>query len=271
MKQWILFAGRYVVWDKYVKNKYLSIRGNHMLGNIGSVAKYPSALVLIFVNLIPLYGVLFMEWSGMQVLLAYWAESAIIGFFTILKMLMAKARLSLILFFMLQVVLFILGYLFFIVCVLPRFVPGMGMDVNILTTLGYDVPKIVGLILSVFGDNIGDWIFFVLMLAMSHGVSFLSNYIGRKEYLNMGELYNRLIVLGPKYWSRHPVMAALYNRLITMHFAIIFGVVMNAMFFVKFAGTPLLIMVAFKIWFDVGCHLNERENAAKNLIQPSFP
>ncbi|OIO22954.1 hypothetical protein COX84_07215 [Candidatus Micrarchaeota archaeon CG_4_10_14_0_2_um_filter_49_7] len=103
-----------------------------MLGEIGSAAKYPPALVLIFVNLIPLYGVLFMGWSGMLVLLAYWAESAIIGFFMILKALVAKARLSLILFFMLEGGLFILGYLFFIVCVLPRFVPGMDVDVNMV-------------------------------------------------------------------------------------------------------------------------------------------
>jgi len=111
----------------------------------------------------------------------------------------------------------------------------------------------------------------VLMLAMSHGVSFLSNYIGRKEYLNMGNLYNRLLSLSPRYWPRYPVTAVLYNRLITMHFALISGVIMSAMFSVKFAGIPVLIMVAFKIWFDLRCHLNERENAATNLIQPSSP
>lgn len=48
--------------------------------------KKKSALFLIFSNLIPLYGVFFQNWDAFWIVLLYWTENLIIGFFNVLRM-----------------------------------------------------------------------------------------------------------------------------------------------------------------------------------------
>lgn len=50
-----------------------------------------STRALIIANLIPLFGVLFLRWSIITILLTYWSETVIIGFYTALKMAKAEA------------------------------------------------------------------------------------------------------------------------------------------------------------------------------------
>src|SRR5208282_6602496 len=45
----------------------------------------PSVWILVVVNLIPAFGVLFLDWSLYSVLMLFWMETAIIGFYQILK------------------------------------------------------------------------------------------------------------------------------------------------------------------------------------------
>lgn len=45
-----------------------------------------SALALIAANLAPLAGVLFSKWGIGEVMVLFWAESAVIGFYTVLKL-----------------------------------------------------------------------------------------------------------------------------------------------------------------------------------------
>ena len=45
-----------------------------------------SGLALIGANLVPLAGVLFLGWDLASVIVLFWAESAVIGFYTALKM-----------------------------------------------------------------------------------------------------------------------------------------------------------------------------------------
>jgi hypothetical protein len=45
----------------------------------------PSTLALILANLVPLVGAVFMDWKLSNVMVLYWAESAVIGFFNICK------------------------------------------------------------------------------------------------------------------------------------------------------------------------------------------
>ena len=44
-------------------------------------------LALVAANLVPLAGALFLGWDLAAIMLLYWAESAIIGFFNLCKML----------------------------------------------------------------------------------------------------------------------------------------------------------------------------------------
>jgi len=46
----------------------------------------PSSIVLILANLVPLVGVLYFDWSVLDILLLYWTESVIIGLVNVLRM-----------------------------------------------------------------------------------------------------------------------------------------------------------------------------------------
>lgn len=89
-------------------------------------------------------------------------------------------------------------------------------------------------------------------LFLSHGASFLFNYIGRGEYL----------VASP---SRQ--MGSAYGRVFVLHLTIIFGSLV-----VAFLGAPigaLLILVGLKTAFDLGLHL--REHRASGPPLPTGP
>jgi hypothetical protein len=85
-------------------------------------------------------------------------------------------------------------------------------------------------------------------LFLSHGASFLLNYVGRGEYLTTTPMRQ---------------MAAPYGRVVVLHLTIIFGA-----FAIAFIGAPigaLLILVVLKTALDLALHLRERRSAASPL------
>lgn len=52
-----------------------------------------SALVLVLANLIPLIGVLFFDWSLLTILVLFWIENGIVGFWNIPRILLARGSL----------------------------------------------------------------------------------------------------------------------------------------------------------------------------------
>lgn len=102
---------------------------------------------------------------------------------------------------------------------------------------------------SVFGDL--EWTYVALAAAalfISHGASFVLNYIGRGEYLTA---------------SPTRQMASAYGRVVVLHLTIIFGSMV-----VAFLGAPigtLLILVGLKTAFDLGLHLREHRAAGTAL------
>ena len=85
-------------------------------------------------------------------------------------------------------------------------------------------------------------------LFISHGASFLFNYLGRGEYLTA---------------SPARQMGAPYARVIVLHLTIIFGSMV-----VAFLGAPigaLLVLVGLKTAFDLNLHLRERRAADERL------
>ena len=82
-------------------------------------------------------------------------------------------------------------------------------------------------------------------LAISHGVSFWTNYVGRREYRTL---------------SPAEVMAQPYGRLVIMHLTIIVGAFVSI-----FLGTPLgslLVLVALKTALDLLFHLRQHRVVA---------
>ena len=49
----------------------------------------PSAIALLLANLVPLYGVLYLDWSVLALMVLLWLEVILIALFTVLRMLCA--------------------------------------------------------------------------------------------------------------------------------------------------------------------------------------
>jgi hypothetical protein len=83
------------------------------------------------------------------------------------------------------------------------------------------------------------------LLAVSHGISFSVNYLGRGEYLHV---------------SPEQQMMSVYGRVIVLHLTIIFGA-----FVIGFFGTPfaaLVLLVGLKTLIDLFFHLREHRRAS---------
>jgi hypothetical protein len=91
-------------------------------------------------------------------------------------------------------------------------------------------------------------------LFISHGASFLFNYLGRREYLTASPMRQ---------------MGAPYARVVVLHLTIIFGA-----FVVAFLGAPigaLLVLVVLKTAFDLGLHLREHRAAGPPVATEAAP
>ncbi|HXG27113.1 MAG TPA: DUF6498-containing protein, partial [Candidatus Binatia bacterium] len=99
---------------------------------------------------------------------------------------------------------------------------------------------------AVFGELVWSAVLIgAVALFLSHGASFVLNYLGRGEYLTA---------------SPGGQMAAVYGRVVVLHLTIIFGSVV-----VAFLGAPigaLLVLVILKTAFDLGLHLRQRRRSA---------
>jgi len=188
----------------------------------------PSALILIVANLVPLAGAVFLDWSLSDVMVLYWAESAVIGFFNLCKIAVIGrwAALAAGPFFLGHFGGFMSVHFLFIYTL---FVKGLnGADGG-----GDDLADVAQLF-------IGLWPALVALFA-SHAFSFFQNFLGRREFRRR---------------SLRNQMSEPYSRIIFMHLVLIFGGGLTMIL-----GEPapvLLIVIALKIYFDVKAHIRER-------------
>ncbi len=196
-----------------------------------------SVLALIAVNLLPIGGVLFFDWSVFDVLLLFWAENLIIGAFNVARMVTLLKRekrrnmFFLIPFFCFHYGMFTLVHLIFL---LAMFAPDNGES-----------------------SRSGTLLWPLLGLVVSHGLSFFQNFIGQQEY---------------KHISEQQLMSDPYGRIVIMHITILAGG-----FVIMQLGEPvyaLVLLVALKIVIDVAMHLRShrrrqhREQVARNIANP---
>ena len=144
----------------------------------------PSVLALILVNVLPIVGVLFLDWTIVEVIMLYWSESAVIGIFCLFKMWLIDPWASLI--------------------VAPFFTLHYGgfMAGHLLLVYGFVFPD-EGLMTEYWeGGNVISFLTLsFLALFVSHGISFFQNFIGRTEYVardireQMGEPYTRILIM----------------------------------------------------------------------------
>lgn len=192
----------------------------------------PSALVLVAANLVPLVGVLGFHWTVFSVLLLYWCENVVVGAFNILRMLTATptdvaadaGKLFLIPFFTFHYGMFAMVHGIF---VLTLFGPG-----------GHISPSPRAFIAAV--SAAGVW-YGVLAIVLSHGFSFLHNYIAGGEFRRA---------------SLPQLMFQPYARVMVLHVTILLGG-----FAAKAMGAPLaalIVLIALKTGIDLRAHLAER-------------
>jgi len=188
----------------------------------------PSSLALIFANLVPVAGTVFLGWDLSDVMVLYWAESAVIGFFNLCKIVVIGRWMALLAgpFFLGHFGGFMAVHFLFIYTLFVKGLQGMN-------DAGGDLAEVAQLFIALSPA--------LAILFASHAYSFFTNFIGRREYRGK-TVQNQ--------------MSEPYSRIIFMHLVLIFGGGLTL-----FLGelTPvLLIVIALKIYFDVKAHLKER-------------
>ena len=196
---------------------------------IRQVFKNPSTVILILSNLIPLFGVLFLEWNIFSILILYWAETAVIGLYTIFKIIIFHRWKAIVLapFFVVHFGIFMFGHLIFIVVLFAN--PDGLSSYNVGNTPSYLL--IVSLIkpLAIAFSS----------LVLSHGYSFFVNYVGNKEYLER---------------TKDPFLSP-YGRIVIMHLTVLFGGFLSMIF--GNAVFALVLMVIMKIVVDALFHMRQ--------------
>lgn len=220
----------------------------------------PSSLVLIAANLVPVAGVLWFDWSVLEILLLYWTESVVIGVVNVLRMASSQSgnlfagfihtgadspatalfesaggllpihrgiKVFLIPFFVLHYGMFCYGHLLAVVALFT----GTGLHGSLLGAI----------------PSIQDYAFWTAVAAilLSHLFSFVVNFLGKGEYKRTG-----LAAL----------MQRPYGRIVVMHITIIVGAGL-----VMWLSNPLpmlLVLVVAKIVLDLKLHNRERSKFA---------
>jgi hypothetical protein len=201
--------------------------------------RQPSVIALILANLVPVFGVLFLHWEVFPLMFLFWSENLIIGAFNVLKMLTANPSSP----------ISWIGKAF----VIPFFCFHYGMftfvhGMLVVGIFGGHMKNMHGLFnfapfWQVMQENDLGWA--VLGLAVSRGVSFFTNYIGKGEY---------------KRASLNQLMGQPYGRIMVMHFALLIGGFMMMALHSPAAG--LILLVVLKTVFDLNSHVGERKKFA---------
>lgn len=186
-----------------------------------------SGLALVAANLLPLFGVLFFKWDIATIMVLFWAESAVIAFYTVLKMVVVGKFMALL------AVPFFVGHFggfmaIHFLFIYSFFLKGLG---------GGPEPPVAEALRGVF---VPIWTS-VAALAISHGVSFVTNFIGRREYAGT---------------TLSALMSAPYHRIVVMQITLIFGGWIILL--IKSPVGALVLLVAMKMTVDFWAHRKER-------------
>jgi hypothetical protein len=203
-----------------------------------SQSRSSSALALILVNLFPIFGVFYWGWQVFPVLFLFWSENLIIGFYTIMRILSSQpknilawiSKLFMVPFFIFHYGMFTFVHGLFVVTLFG------GKDIG---SSSFPDPEI-------FLRVAREYHLLPAMAALflSHGYSFLNNFIRKGEYLIR---------------SSRQIMGQPYSRIVLMHLTLIFGG-----FLIMLLGSSLfalLLFILLKIILDLIAHVREHQPA----------
>jgi len=232
-----------------------SFRSGQYAVSMGLKGQWESILALLGANAVPIVGVLWLDWQLPSLLFGYWLETVIICFYTFLKILGSQevdatgevyysyhpsrgfhlfiadkghyaTEFAKRTFWLLAINLFFIWFIF-----LPTSSPGSGVfDLFYPRVSGFNLPEL----------SVIHWAPIALALLLSHGYSFISNYILRKEYQRVA----------PK-----QLMVTPFRRVAAMQITMVVG----GFLLLQFGQNILylLVLVMVKIVIDVISHLEE--------------
>ena len=210
---------------------------------IGEVSFTLPQLALLLANLIPIFGVLYLDWDVGSIIVLYWAENLVIGLYTILKMLVTGGigALGRILFFCIHYGIFAAVHGAFVL----ELTDYAGISTMPETVTSWPGPlalieKLYNRILSAAQNDV---LWVLLAMLLSHGASFLLLFIGQGEYRET---------------TPAKLMQAPYKRVAILHVTVILGA-----FLVIHMGSPiglLLALVALKTGVDIILHIRSHKD-----------
>ncbi len=187
----------------------------------------PSALILIGANLTPLAGVLLLDWNLGELMVLFWCENAVIGFYNILKLIVVGklAAFFTVPFFIGHFGAFMAGHFLFVYYFFVRSLFDNIPDLHFKEALTHVFLPLWPAILALF---------------ISHGISFWVNFLGRKEYIDRkgGDQMNEP-----------------YKRVFILHLTILFGGFLVMLLKNRLPG--LLVLLGLKIFVDLQAHKKE--------------
>jgi len=187
----------------------------------------PSTLALIVSNFLPVIGALYFNWRLGDIMVLYWAESAVIAIFNVAKMVYINKWMGAI------SGLFFLSHFSGFMAVHFLFIYGLFIEGLHHTTDG-SLKAVAGLFISLWPA--------LLALFISHGISFATNFVGQREYERI---------------TLQQQMKAPYRRIVLMQVTLILGG-----FIIALLDDPLPVILLFilaKIIMDTRAHLKEHE------------
>lgn len=217
-----------------------------------------SVVFLILANLLPIWGVIFLEWNAASMLMLYWAENLVVGLYNLFKIAFAGSlfwKLSS-KFFMMIFFLFHYG----------AFTAVHGMFLMTFLKIGggevYSGGDDAGIFVFVlmlkwtflqFWHNMPEGMLLPLLaLLASHGFSFVYNYL-----------------LGKEYESATPdkQMMQPYGRVVVLHVVILAGgILMQGL---APGSAMLVLLVILKIVLDIILHVRSHQRTGKAEEQPA--
>lgn len=191
-----------------------------------------SLILLVAANLLPLAGVFLWDWDVFFLLLLFWCENVVIGLFGIARLVVAanndtlRDGLFLPLFFLVHYGGFMFGHFMVLFGIYSSNVEPLGNHAQ-----PQDYYRLVL-------DNL-NWVA-VVALFISHGWSFIENYMGRSEHERL---------------SAMQAMGLPYKRVVITHVALILGGLLLIETGEPLAG--LVILILMKIALDITFHRKE--------------
>lgn len=241
----------------------------HVVSARTAVVNPLSLIALVAADLLPLVGVLFLDWQVFPIILLYWLENVVVGAFTLARIGKAEGRggvptaasgVSVRLriggrsvdagsmspralqgFFCVHYGAFTLAHGILVVTLFGILGSASGGMTGLLGVLSGTV-DMGGL------EVLRQWWFWVAFAALivSHGVSYRRNFIGHGEYL----------VLSPQ-----DVMLQPYGRLVVLHITVLCAGVLVSGLGAPLAG--LLLLVVLKTGLDVVTFYREHRRALR--------